>query len=173
MRNKDTGIPTLKAEDLDDRQIDGLLLFRSILAGNTCRVPIGDAHALYPSTKDPEIAYTVERVVRNRRGRTHVECRCSCPDNAKQGRRDCQHRFAEKLLRGDLVVTGDVDPTLMAERSRIVAGRRPARQRFSHDGRSIRSAQRTARVKMATELPRLILSLKRAWDHKERSDAAS
>lgn len=155
---------TMNGGDLDDRQIDGLLLYQTVLNGQTRRIEISNAQSIYLSSKDPGVAYTVERVERNRRGSKAVEYRCSCPDNAKQGRRDCQHRFAEKLLHGDVVVVGEPDVAQIQSRNEVKAGRRPARQRFAYDGRTIRSAQRAGRVRMSREIPRLALSLKAAWD---------
>lgn len=144
---------TMNGDDLDNRQIDGLLLYRAVLDGQTRRIAISNAQSIYLSSKDPGVTYTVERTERNRRGAKTVEYRCSCPDSAKQGRRDCQHRFAEKLLRGDVVVAGEMNAAQVQLREQIKAGRRPARQRFGYDGRSIRSVQRAARVRMSREIP--------------------
>jgi hypothetical protein len=163
---EETGSPVVfQGKDLDERRVNGFDLYKAVVSGKTLREPSGDAAARYFSERDKNYSYRVERVIRNRRGARQVEYLCSCPDTKKAGRRDCQHRFAEMLFRGDAVVNGSVRKAL-----KMTAGRRPARKRYSDDGRPIRSSQRDARVKMPDEIPRLVLSLKNAYDARHKDD---
>ena len=152
----------LRAVDLADSQVEGLALFKSIQKRKTRIVPLEDGtQTIYWSAREADKAYTVSWKITNVRGTVKMVYMCSCPDAKKYMRRDCEHQFAEKLRRGEVVITGRV-PVNRPRKDK--AGRRPARKRLAEDGRSIKSAQRDARVKMPGEIPRLVLSLKNAYD---------
>lgn len=145
-------------KDLDDRRIEGVKLHAAVTAGTILRTSPSENLTVYASLKANSVAM-VTRAVRNRRGTTRVEYACSCEDAKKAARRDCKHRFCEKLERKEAVVIGKIP-----RRVKITAGRRPARKRYSADGRSRQTFQRHARVLMPIEIPRLVLSLKTAFD---------
>jgi len=107
-------------------------------------------------SKQGNRAWEVERQTRNRRGKPTIEYRCRCSDFQKNGRNDCQHIFAERLRRGEVVVAG----TVPAKRLKWAdASRRPTRERFAADGRSIRSIQRAARASIPERVPELLTDL--------------
>jgi len=152
----------LRAVDLADSQVEGLTLFEACRKGKARVAPLDDdTQTIYWSSRESDTAYTVTRKISNVRGTVKTVYTCSCPDAKKYMRRDCEHQFAEKLRRGEVVITGRV-PVNRPRKDK--AGRRPARKRLAEDGRSIKSAQRDARVKMPGEIPRLVLSLKDAYD---------
>jgi hypothetical protein len=152
----------IRAADLADRQVDGLALFDAGRKGKARIVPLDDnTQTIYWSSRESHTAYTVTRKISNVRGTLKVTYTCSCPDGKKYLRRDCEHQFAEKLRRGEVAVVGRV-PANRPKRNK--AGRRPTRKRQAADGRSIKTAQRDARVRMPEEVPRLVLSLKDAYD---------
>ncbi|HEV2738712.1 MAG TPA: transposase, partial [Candidatus Elarobacter sp.] len=152
---------SFKASDLSDREVDGQRLFDASRRGKARIVPLDDQQTIYWSSRTSDTAYTVTRKITNRRGTLIVAYTCSCPDAKKYLRRDCEHQFAEKLRRGEAVITGRVPASRPVKDK---AGRRPARKRLAEDGRSIKSAQRDARKEMPNEIPRLVLSLKHAYD---------
>jgi hypothetical protein len=155
----------LKMEDLDDRQRRGFI-FREMLAKDASlrKIVAPDEEFMYKSLDNEgreEVWYRLTRTLRNDRGTLGISYQCFCPDQKKAGRRDCAHRFCQKLIDGGVVVSGTLTET---ERNRATAERRPARNRTAHSGKNVRSTQRDARVRMPTEIPRLILSLKAAWE---------
>lgn len=152
--------PEYDAKDLSERQLEGFRLFEALNRGKARITVIDPETTIYWSSNKNDTAYTVTVRARNDRGVMVNEYRCSCPDARAHARRDCLHRFCEKLRRGQVIVQG---PIPKSDGKRI-AGRRPARKRRAADGRSIKSAQRDARVEMPTEVPRLILSLKDRYD---------
>ena len=152
----------LRAVDLADSQVEGLALFKSIQKRKTRIVPLEDGtQTIYWSAREADKAYTVSWKITNVRGTVKTVYMCSCPDAKKYMRRDCEHQFAEKLRRGEVVITVHV-PASRERKDK--AGRRPPRKLLAEDGRSIKAAQRDARVKMPSEIPRLVLSLKGAYD---------
>jgi hypothetical protein len=162
----------LKMENLDDRQRRGFI-FREMLAKDASlrKIVAPDEEFMYKSLDNEgreEVWYRLTRTVRNDRGTLGISYQCFCPDQKKAGRRDCAHRFCQKLIDGGVVVSGSLTQT---ERNQAVAERRPARKRTAHNEKSVRSTQRDARVKMPTEIPRLILSLKTAWERDNPNDA--
>jgi hypothetical protein len=106
-------------------------------------------------------AWAVEREERNRRGKLQVEYTCPCGDFQKNGRIDCEHVFAERLNRGEVIVIGEVERR-RAESAK--AGRQPARKRIAANGRSMRSVQRDARVALGERIPELLRDLVRALE---------
>ena len=74
---------------------------------------------------------------------------------------DCEHIFAERLNRGEVIVIGEVERR-RAESAK--AGRQPARKRIAANGRSMRSVQRDARVALGERIPELLRDLVRAME---------
>lgn len=159
-------ILSLKADDLDDRQLDGLTFFNQFRKGKSRLTPVDENQSIYWSQSDPDTAYTVTRKISNIRGIICAVYSCSCPDGKKYLRRDCSHQFAEKIRRGEVIISGRIPANRPIKDK---AGRRPPRERVTASGRSIKTAQRDARVRMPEEIPRLILSLRDAYDirHKD------
>ena len=156
------GGPTkLNIDDLSERQQRGLDLWQASQAKSTITALISDEETLWFSQSDPTRTYRVVRDMRNRRGAMVPEYRCACEDFKKNGTIDCKHIVAEKFRRGDIVLTGNAPKVRKGEKQ---AERRPARERFAHDGRTIRASQRTARQKMPARIPELTVSIKRAFD---------
>lgn len=153
---------TMLAADLDDRKIRGVFLSKAIEAGiNEC-VHLSENKTLYFSSKDNTRVNTVERNLRNLRGKMTVVYTCTCPDFKKNGRTDCSQIFADRLRRGEVVVEGEIS----AARARSAkATRRPARKLKTEDGRSYKAVERHARVAMGDGgISRLTSSLLGAYD---------
>jgi hypothetical protein len=90
---------------------------------------------------------------------------CDCHDFEKEGRNGCMHTIAEEVVRGILVVVGEISE----KRARAAqAKRRPTRKRISESGKSVRTTQSDARKSFGRELPRLVVSLVKAWEKKQR-----
>jgi hypothetical protein len=81
--------------------------------------------------------------------------------NDTNGRIDCEHVFAERLNRGEVIIIGEVERR-RAESAK--AGRQPARKRIAANGRSMRSVQRDARVALGERIPELLRDLVRAME---------
>jgi hypothetical protein len=146
---------SIKAGDLDDRQIRGVQ--RAAGAGHRARVVgILDEHTTIWMSKRGNRAWRVERSTRNRRGILAVEYTCSCGDFKKNGRIDCEHVFAERIRRAEVVVEGEINRK-RAESART--GRAPTRIRISPVGKSMRRIQREARVTLAERIPKLVQEL--------------
>ena len=157
---------TFKAEDLDDRRTRGLLLFEAMGRGTADRTQITDDESYYWSSREKDRCYRTKRELRNVRNKMQPVYRCTCPDFKKDGRNGCEHIFAERLERKEVIVVGNVS----AARARTAkAVRRPARKRKTASGESIKTTQRKARVKMPSETPRLITSLRHQFDRQERA----
>lgn len=145
-------------DSLSERQQRGAELWRLAQAQNGLALIISDDATLWFSQNDATRAYRVERESRNRRGVLQVEYRCQCQDFIKQGAVDCKHIFAEKLRRREIQVTQPTpDPICKATR-------RELRKSLAFDGRTARSALRSAKRKLPERIPELMLSLKRAFD---------
>jgi hypothetical protein len=151
------------ADDLDDRKVRGALLFEASKIDPERVAILTDETTVYWSTKLKDRAYRTKRSIRNIRGTLQSEYRCTCPDFVKDGRGGCEHIFAERLRRQEVVVVGQVS----AKRQRAAkAERRPARNRRTATGKPIRSTQRKARISMPAETPRLITSLRHEYDRR-------
>lgn len=150
----------LEAANLDDRQIRGVSRAKAADRSNGMVIVLNDSTSLWMSKRGNR-AWKVEREQRNRRGKLQVEYVCKCGDHDKNPRLDCEHIFAEKLRRGEVIVTGEVERR-RAESAK--AGRRPARKRIAANGRSMRSVQRDARVALGERIPELLRDLVRAME---------
>jgi hypothetical protein len=151
-------VKRISADDLDDRQIRGVLRSRVADRSNAMVIPINDSTTLWMSKRGNR-AWMVEREYRNRRDERVIEYRCGCSDFQKNGRIDCEHIFAERIRRSEIIIDGTI------ERKRVQgarAARRPARKRIGADGRSHRSIQRDARVAIPERVPELLYDLSRA-----------
>ena len=151
----------VRYEDLSERQERGVALWQRAQNQNGMMLLVNANVTLWFSQNDNTRAYQVERSLRNQRGKMVIGYSCKCDDFLKHGRIDCKHIFAERLRRGEVVVAAA--PAKKASNQKK-ATRRPARKRFAHDGRTIRSSQRSARRKMPERIPDLAVSLKRAFD---------
>jgi hypothetical protein len=166
MRSKDTDDASapdpvhMKAEDLDDRHIRGVELAKKVALGKVHFLKIGTDRTIYWSSKGSR-AYDVTRSMRNKRGNLAIDYRCNCSDFRKNGRTDCYHIVCDKIVRKELVIDGEVRSS---RRMTAVAVRRPARKQQTADGRSYRTAQRAARVKMEFNVPKLAARLMQADD---------
>lgn len=149
----------IRAEDLYERQIRGIELWKKAQQSNGLVIIVNAEEAYYPGSRDR--IWKVNRTLRNLRGVMAIEYRCTCPDYKKNGRVDCLHIFADKLRNEDVEVVGEVKA---ARKAVAVAVRRPARKTFVADGRARRTAQRTARTKMPERVPKLVLGLKQVYD---------
>jgi hypothetical protein len=150
-----------KIEDLDKRQRAGVDLYERLAKEPNLRVVVGEERRAYRSRDDEDAYYFMERQLRNHRGVLDIKYTCFCSDQKKEARRDCLHRFCEKIIDGVVVIQGTMTDEQRAE---AVAVRRPPRKRTAADGRDIRTTQRSARVRMPVEIPRLVMSLKNAWE---------
>ena len=150
----------LESENLDDRQIRGVLRAKAADRSNGMLIRINDSTSLWMSKRGNR-AWKVERDARNRRGKLQVEYNCTCGDYQKNGRIDCEHVFAERLNRGEVIVNGTVERR-RAETAK--AGRLPARKRIAPVGRTMRTVQRDARVAMGDRIPELLRDLARAME---------
>jgi hypothetical protein len=156
----EAAIKTIHADELDDRQIRGVLLVKAAERTNSLVMVQNDATTLWMSKKGCRF-WKVEREQRNRRGKLEIEYACSCSDYQKLGRINCSHIFAERIRRGEIIIEGTV------ERKRIEsakAGRSPARKRITPTGRPMTSVQRDARVALGSRIPELLRDLKRLID---------
>lgn len=145
----------LLADDLDDRQIRAVRRYRDAEAANGLVILQDDSTTLWMSKRGNRF-WSVERMTRNRRGTIGIEYRCTCADFQKNGRIDCEHIFAERLRRREVVIEGKVEPRRMTWATRP---RRPPRKRLSADGQPIRSIQRAARVEIDQRVPELLRDL--------------
>ncbi|HEX3467447.1 MAG TPA: hypothetical protein VHT05_05145 [Candidatus Elarobacter sp.] len=150
----------IAAEDLDDRQIRGVSRAKAADRSNGMVVLLNESTSLWMSKRGNR-AWRVEREQRNRHGKLRVEYTCKCGDHDKNPRLDCEHIFAEKLRRGEVIVDGQVEPK-RAESAK--AGRLPARKRIAPIGRTMRTVQRDARVAMGDRIPELLRDLARAME---------
>ncbi|HTU80769.1 MAG TPA: transposase [Candidatus Acidoferrales bacterium] len=157
-------------EDLNDRQRKGFELWELAQRLNGKAVPIAESTTYWASSTTGNTVYTVTFDQRNHRGKMVLKYRCTCPDFVKQGATDCKHIFAEKLRKGEVMV--DVSrgkkPRQKSQGRHPGAKRRKARKRVCtsgpHKGKTVRTAQRHARIAMPIEIPQLIHSLKRTVD---------
>ena len=148
---------------LSDRQQSGVVLWQRAQAQNGKVILQTDEVTLWFSQNDSTRCYHVERMLNNYRGTMMTTYSCECPDFGKYGDKlDCKHVFAEKLRRGEVVVTGA--PSRRKARPMNKASRRPPRKRKDHKGRSIRTAQRIANRNMPIRAPQLVLSIKRDFE---------
>lgn len=153
----------VKAEDLSDRDVRGVVLAAAVTDGSATRQRITEDEVWYLG-KSRQVRQ-VRRMVRNDRGTLTVDYECDCEDFRAEGRNGCMHIVAERIIGGELIVVGQVS----ARRAKAAcARRRPTRKRHAADGRPITSAQRDARVGLAAELPRLVLSLVKARQKQHR-----
>lgn len=143
---------------LNDRQKRGAELWRRAQTSNGLAVPFSEDLTLWFSATDATRVYQVTNAQRNRRGVLACEYRCQCTDFKKHGTSDCKHIFAERLRRREVVLIGG-----KKRESSQKATRRPARQRKDHQGRSLRTAQREARVDLGQRTPELVISLGNAY----------
>jgi Transposase DDE domain len=154
-----TGKPyEMPVEELHNRLVRGVDLFDSFKAGvaNVLFVQDGESElTIWFSSSDSNAAYRVWRQIRNLRGVTVVDYRCSCPDFTKMGRADCLHIFAERLRRDEVRVVGKITE----EQHTAAKERRPPRKLFGADGRALCSIRRTAREQMPDRVPELIRML--------------
>jgi hypothetical protein len=153
--------------ELDERQLRGIELYRAAERANGLMVLLNENTTLWYSQTDSTRAYQVVREHRNRRGTMQTEYRCQCGDFVKNGRIDCLHIFAEKLRREEVAIAGAIRNR---RKYAATSNRRPAHKVKAADGRSGRSARRTARAKMFDEAHRLIDSLVRATLIEEESE---
>lgn len=152
----------MQATDLDDRKIRGVLLFKAIEAGTNECLHLSENKTLFFSSKDKTRVNTVERNLRNVRGKMTIVYTCTCPDFMKNGRTDCAQIFAERLRRAEVIVEGDISP---ARARSAKATRRPARKLKTDDGRSYKAVDRHARVAMGDGgISQLTSSLLGAYD---------
>ena len=154
---------TITYDELNERQQRGYALWQHAQRQNGAALVLSEETTLWFSQTDQTRAYHVELNQRNIRGKLVIvyQCGCNREDFKKHGRTDCKHIFAERVRRGETVVLSA--PHKPPEKN-TRATRRPARARFAADGRTIRSAHRSARRKMPTRLPELVASLKFAVD---------
>jgi hypothetical protein len=150
----------INADDLDDRQIRGLQRFKAAERSNGNAILLNDSTTLWMSSRGNR-AWKVKREQKNHRGKLTVSYECTCGDWDKNGRVDCQHVFAERLRRGEVVVVGTVEPRRV---KRAVTARRPARKRIAATGLSMHTVQRHARVQLSTRIPELMRDLARAME---------
>ena len=156
-----SGPKVYKIEDLDKRQLAGVILHDELAQNPTLRLVVSEERRAYRSREDEDAYYFMDRQLRNLRGVLNFKYTCYCSDQKKEARRDCLHRFCEKIIDGVVVVHGTITEEHRAE---VAAVRRPVRKRTAADGRDIRTTQRAARVRMPVEIPRLVMSLKNAWE---------
>ena len=159
--NDTQNVAHLAADDLDDRQIRGYHRAMSADKANGQVNAVNEKTTFWMSKRGNRF-WKVDRDERNRRGQFEIEYRCSCGDYQKNGRIDCEHIFAERIRRGDAVVTGEVDAKRMKW---ATAPRRPARKRLAADGRSMRTVEREVRVANVDRIPELLRDLARAMSH--------
>jgi hypothetical protein len=151
---------TIRAEDLDDRQIRGLARAKSADKSNGNIIIQNDSTSIWMSGRSNR-AWKVERDERNHRGTMKILYTCSCGDWDKNGLIDCHHVFAERVRRGEVVIVGTVSKYRV---KRATAVRRPPRERATVDGRPWRSVQRSARVQLPDRIPELLRDLARAME---------
>ncbi len=161
-----TGGPlTTPYDDLNDRQRRGYELWVESHHASGTAAELSPSRTYWSGKKGG--SYAVTRDEENRRGTWVIAYGCGCKDHEKNGGRlDCKHIFADKLRRGEVVVVDA--PAKKQRKAKLVAQRRPARQRFAHDGTTIRTAQRRARMAMPARIPDLLESLKGAYDKNAR-----
>ncbi len=150
----------MQYSDLNDRQRRGFAMWKRSLdkPGRWFFGAIKDS-VIWLSASDAR-AYEVTYALRNLRGTMAWKFRCQCWDFKKRGEIDCKHIFAERLRRKEVVVEGAPSKREASKRAK----RRPTRKRHGHDGRTIKSVQRSARVKGPVRIPILLASLKAAYD---------
>jgi hypothetical protein len=153
-------VVNIAASDLDDRQVRGLARFRASEKSNTSAIILNDSTTLWMSARNNR-AWQVKREIENHRGTLRIAYECTCGDWDKNGRLDCQHIFAERLRRGEVVVDGDVSNYRI---KRATGARRPPRKRVAENGRPWRSVQRQARVDLPDRIPELLRDLGRAME---------
>jgi hypothetical protein len=150
----------ISADDLDDRQVRGIQRMKGAEKSSGNVILLNDSTSVWMSSRGNR-AWKVERDARNQRGKFTIKYTCSCGDWDKNGRIDCQHVFAERLRRGEVVVDGTVEPRRM---KRAASGRRPTRKRIAANGRTMRTVQRDTRVQLAGRIPELLRDLARAME---------
>jgi hypothetical protein len=150
----------INADDLDDRKIRGIQRFKAAERSNGNAILLNDTTTIWMSSRGNR-AWKVTREQKNHRGKLTVSYECTCGDWDKNGRIDCQHVFAERLRRGEVVVVGTVEPRRVR---RAVTARRPARKRVAATGLSMHTVQRHARVQLSTRIPELLRDLARAME---------
>jgi hypothetical protein len=158
-----TGAPEparIDAAELDDRQVRGVHRAASAEKSNGNVIILNDTTSIWMSARSNR-AWRVEREIRNHRGKLQIYYTCSCGDWDKNGRIDCQHVFAERIRRGEVVVVGTISKYRV---KRATAVRRDPRPRVAADGRPWRSVQRTARVELPDRIPELLRDLARAME---------
>ena len=148
-----------KVDQLTERELRGYALWKQGQRSNTSVIVFNETSTFYVSSKGQSF-YPVARLERNRRGTLAIEYRCGCGDFRKYGRVDCMHIFAERLRRYEVVVIGELSEE---QRTRAKASRRPARKRVAADGRSMRTVQRRARVKMPVRVRDLLRQAVKAY----------
>ncbi len=148
-----------QADQLTERELRGYALWKQGLRSNTTVIVFNEATTFYVSSRGQSF-YPVSRLERNRRGTLAIEYRCGCGDFRKNGRVDCMHIFAERLRREETVVRGALTDD---QHTRAKASRRPARKRFAADGRSMRTVDRHARVKMPLRVRELLAQAVKAY----------
>jgi len=153
----------VEADDLDDRQLRAVARVTAADKSNGQAVLLNESTTLWMSKRGNR-AWQVTREEGNHRGKLRLEYACTCGDFAKNGRIDCEHIFAERLRRGEVIIDGQIDGKRANDAK---AGRRPARKRIAPTGQPMRSVQREARVNLPDRLPELIRDLKRVTDREK------
>lgn len=159
------GTSAIRYKDLNDRQRRGYEMWRRSQSQNGMCVLLSDTHVWWFSQSDPNRGYHVIRQERNRRGTMVLEYRCDCGDFLKRGEIDCKHIFADKIRRGEVAVEGAARTKPVPQKK---ATRRPPRKRLAYDGRTVRSAHRTAKRALPVRIPELTFSLVEAFDRDAR-----
>ena len=147
----------MAAEDLDDRQLRGVMRSKEADKSNGLVFEVNASTTLWMSKRDNR-AWRVEREQKNRRGVAQIEYVCSCGDHQKNARLDCQHIFAERIRRGEVIIDGE--PTKKRAETAVAARREP-RQRISATGKTMRAVQREARMTIGDRIPELLRDLAR------------
>ena len=148
---------SIPVDELDDRQLRGLARAKEADRQNNLVFPVNDSTTLWTSKRDNR-AWKVEREQKNRRGFAQIEYVCSCGDHQKNARLDCQHIFAERIRRGEIIIIGE--PTKKRAETASAARREP-RERISASGKSMRKVQREARMTIGDRIPELLRDLAR------------
>lgn len=165
----------LKAEDLADRYVRGHALALDLVAGHARRIaddaknkPNAEAFTYIVATKKRKTVHDVVRYDTNDGGKMVVTYKCDCTDFDKMGRDVCMHVVCEQILRGELVIVGKVSSRRIVSAK---ARRRPKRRRLAENGKSVEATQSEARIEFADNLPRLLGSLRRAYENEFPADA--
>ena len=147
----------IPVEELDDRQLRGVARAKEADSRNNLVFEVNATTTFWTSKRENR-AWKVEREEKNRRGILQIEYVCSCGDYQKNARLDCQHIFAERIRRGEVIIVGE--PSKKRSETAVAARREP-RQRISATGKTMRKVQREARMTFGDRIPELLRDLAR------------